>query len=89
MKDTRNSVEVLEIQGGMHIKVESEFKLTLSLTRSAGPVNTQIDGHDEYWLPFQSSTYGQKDKKITFPMLLVSCQNKFRVDQTCRKNLSF
>jgi hypothetical protein len=50
MMDVRNREGVLEIQGGVHIKVESEFKSTSTTSWSPETVHTQIDAQDAYEL---------------------------------------
>jgi hypothetical protein len=50
MMDVRNREGVLEIQGGVHIKVESEFKSTSTPSWSPETVHTQIDAQDAYEL---------------------------------------
>jgi hypothetical protein len=42
MEDVRNTKEVLESQGDVHIKVEAEHKSTSSRTLISGLVCTQI-----------------------------------------------
>jgi hypothetical protein len=44
------SMEVLEIQGVVHIKVESEFKSTSTPSRSPKLAHTQIVAQDAYEL---------------------------------------
>jgi hypothetical protein len=76
MEDKRSIKKVLESQGDMHEKVANQSNLKLpssSPTRSPGPPRIQIDVEIAYDLRFGHSTYAQKAKEITFPMVPVSC----------------
>jgi hypothetical protein len=53
----------------------------LSLTRSPGPPQVQIDIQDEYKIGFGCPTYAQKVDEINLPMALVPSPTKIRFDQ--------
>jgi hypothetical protein len=82
MEDKWSINKVLESQGDMHERVanQSNSELSgLSPTRSPRPPCIQIDVQIAYDLHLGLSTYTQKDKEITFPMVPVSCLTKIRV----------
>jgi hypothetical protein len=51
----------------------------MSPTRSSGPPRIQIDVQIAYDLRFGRSTYAQKAKEMSFPMVPVSCPTKIEV----------
>jgi hypothetical protein len=74
MEDKWSIKKVLESQGDMHEKVANQSNLELpssSPTQSPGPPHIPIDVRIAYDLLFGCSTYAQKAKKITFPMVPV------------------
>jgi hypothetical protein len=92
MEDKQSIKKVLESQGDVHEKVANQSNselLSSSPTRSPGPPHIQIDVQIPYDLRFGRSTYAQKEKEITFPMALVSCQTKIGVIQNYQKSTDF
>jgi hypothetical protein len=72
MEDKWSTKKVLESQSNSEL-------LSSSPTRSPGPPCIQIDIQIAYDLRFGHSTYAQKAKEITFPMILVSYPTKVGV----------
>jgi hypothetical protein len=76
----------------VHVKVvnQSNSELpSLSPTRSPGRHHIQINVQIVFDLRFGRSTYGRKDKDITFPMKLVSCLTKIGVVRNHRNSTDF
>jgi hypothetical protein len=69
MKNKWSIKKVLESQGDVHEKVVNQSNselLSLSPAQSPGPPCIHIDVQIAYDLRFGCSTYGWKDKEITF-----------------------
>jgi hypothetical protein len=92
MEDKQSIKKVLKSQGDVHEKVVNQSNSELpssSPTRSPGPPHIQIDVQIAYDLHFERSTYAQKAKEITFPMVLVSCPTKIGVVRNHQNNTDF
>jgi hypothetical protein len=82
MEDKWSIKNVLESQGDVHEKVESQSNSELSSscpTQSLGPPHIQIDLQIAYYLRFGRSTYARKAKEINFLMTIVSWPTKIGV----------
>jgi hypothetical protein len=92
MEDKWSIKKVLESQGDMHKKVVNQSNSELSSsspTRSSGQPHIQIDVQIAYDLRFGHSTYAQKTKERTFPMVPVACPNKIRVVRNHQNSIDF
>jgi hypothetical protein len=72
----------------VHIKLEAQSNLILSLSQNPGVGCTKMDVRITYELCLGHSTYRRKYMEITFPTQLVSPQNSFGVDENRRNNLT-
>jgi hypothetical protein len=94
MEDMWGIKTVLESQGDAHNKVEIQLNLELqsltsSPTQSARPPCLQIDTQNVYDLRFGLSTCPWKDKKILFPMQLLTWSSKIKVDHNHQNKIIF
>ena len=74
-KELERDLEAEKTSKGVQAELEAQPKSSSSLSRSPGAVRTKTDAQVAYGLRLGRSTYARKDKKTTFPMVLVPCQN--------------
>jgi hypothetical protein len=76
-KGLNSDVEVQRSSKGSQAKLESQSKSTWNPSQIPGTVGTKIIAQITYQLRFERSLYGWKDKRINFPMELVTHPNSF------------
>jgi hypothetical protein len=76
-KGLKRDVEVQRSSKGGQAKLESQSKLSWNPIRIPGTVSTKIVTQITYQLRFGCSLYGWKDKRVRFPMELVTHANSF------------
>jgi hypothetical protein len=90
MKEIRKGLKIyVEVQRstkGGQAKLESQSNSSWNPIQIQGTVRTKIVAQITYQLRFGCSLYGWKDKRINFPMELVSYPNSFWVHGKHRSN---